>query len=82
MSLPRSASRSTDEDPLGGGSPDSPRMTLSEAKRRLVQAFERVVIEGAMATCNGNVSAAARHLGIHRQSLQKKLGKLRRVSGL
>ena len=57
-------------------------MNLSEAKRRLVQAFERVVIENAMASCNGNVSAAARHLGIHRQSLQKKLGKLRKASGL
>ena len=82
MSLPPSASRSTDGSPLGAGSPAPSRMNLSEAKRRLVQAFERVAIENAMATCNGNVSAAARHLGIHRQSLQKKLGKLRKASGL
>ena len=36
---------------------------------------EREYIEDVLAQCNGNISAAARRLGIHRQSLQRKLRK-------
>jgi DNA-binding NtrC family response regulator len=46
---------------------------LSEAKADLVDAFERARIVDALAKHAGNVSAAARHLGLHRQSLQQKM---------
>jgi two-component system response regulator RegA len=36
---------------------------------------EREYIEYVLAECNGNVSKAARRLGLHRQSLQRKLRK-------
>lgn len=36
---------------------------------------EREFIENVLLQCNGNISAAARRLGLHRQSLQRKLRK-------
>jgi DNA-binding NtrC family response regulator len=48
-------------------------LPLVEAKEQLVAAFERAAIQTALDRHDGNVSAAARHLGIHRQSLQQKL---------
>jgi len=53
---------------------------LEMAKRE----FERVFLEEVLATHEGNHSAAARDLGIHRNTLAKKLeapqSRLRRVS--
>jgi DNA-binding NtrC family response regulator len=51
-------------------------LPLSEAKSRLVESFERSAIEAALAQHDGNVSAAARQLGMHRQSLQQKMTQL------
>ena len=51
-------------------------MPLSEGKARLVEAFERRAIERALGETDGNISAAARRLGIHRQSLQQKMSQL------
>ncbi len=48
-------------------------MPLTEAKERLLEAFERSMIDAALDRHQGNVSAAARQLGIHRQSLQQKM---------
>ena len=57
----------------GGGAdtPDRQRlgMRLSSA------GFERDEIQQALQQCDGNVSAAARLLGMHRRSLQRKLAK-------
>jgi arginine utilization regulatory protein len=39
----------------------------------LLESFERHRIETALEKNQGNVSAAARDLGIHRQSLQQKM---------
>ncbi|MCH2487965.1 MAG: helix-turn-helix domain-containing protein, partial [Erythrobacter sp.] len=36
---------------------------------------EREYIEYVLAECGGNISEAARRLGLHRQSLQRKLRK-------
>jgi two-component system response regulator RegA len=36
---------------------------------------EREYIEYVLAQCEGNISQAARRLGLHRQSLQRKLRK-------
>ncbi len=51
-------------------------LPLTEAKARLTDAFERQAIESALAASEGNVSAAARSLGIHRQNLQQKMAQL------
>ena len=51
-------------------------LPLTEAKNRLVEDFERAAIERAMEQESGNVSAAARRLGIHRQNLQLKMKQL------
>ena len=59
------------------------QLPLTEAKSMLVESFERFAIEKALETAQGNVSAAARQLGIHRQNLQQKMVQLglRRDSG-
>ncbi|MFK7818987.1 MAG: sigma-54-dependent transcriptional regulator [Planctomycetaceae bacterium] len=51
-------------------------LPLTEAKARLVEYFERTAISAALDQNEGNVSAAARQLGIHRQNLQQKIEKL------
>jgi DNA-binding NtrC family response regulator len=51
-------------------------LPLTEARDRLVEDFERLAIERALRDADRNVSAAARKLGIHRQSLQQKMAKL------
>ena len=38
--------------------------------------LEWVHIQRALSDCDGNISAAARRLGIHRRSLQRKLSKV------
>jgi len=52
-------------------------MPLMEAKASLINAFERAMIRDALDKHAGNVSAAARHLGLHRQSLQQKIAQMR-----
>jgi DNA-binding NtrC family response regulator len=51
-------------------------LPLTEAKERLLESFERTAITAALEKHGGNVSAAARQLGIHRQSLQQKMAQL------
>ena len=51
-------------------------LPLTEAKNRLVEDFERAAIERAIEQESGNVSAASRRLGIHRQNLQQKMKQL------
>ena len=51
-------------------------LPLTEAKNQLVETFERTAITAALDAHDGNVSAAARQLGIHRQNLQQKIEKL------
>jgi DNA-binding NtrC family response regulator len=51
-------------------------LPLTEAKDRLIESFERTAIRAALDRHAGNVSAAARQLGIHRQSLQQKMTQL------
>jgi DNA-binding NtrC family response regulator len=48
-------------------------LPLSEAKSQLVEALERTLIAAALERTKGNVTEAARQLGIHRQSLQQKM---------
>lgn len=51
-------------------------LPFSEAKQKLVADFERLAITEALSAEDGNVSGAARRLGIHRQSLQQKIKQL------
>lgn len=51
-------------------------LPLTEARNQLVEDFERLAIQRALDAESDNVSAAARRLGIHRQSLQQKIKSL------
>jgi DNA-binding NtrC family response regulator len=53
-----------------------PGEDFQEAKERLVDVFEREVLTAVLREHRGNLSQAARELGIHRQNLQQKLHKL------
>ena len=48
-------------------------LPLTEAKSKLAEDYERFAIEKALELEQGNITAAARRLGIHRQNLQQKL---------
>ena len=41
-----------------------------------MEALERALITAALDRAGGNISEAARQLGLHRQSLQQKLAQL------
>ena len=51
-------------------------MPLSEAKSQVVEELERTMISAALQQSSGNISEAARLLGMHRQSLQQKMAQL------
>ncbi|MCA9012494.1 MAG: sigma-54-dependent Fis family transcriptional regulator, partial [Planctomycetaceae bacterium] len=51
-------------------------LPLTEARAQLIEDFERLAIERALAAEHGNVSAAGRRLQIHRQNLQQKIKQL------
>ena len=51
-------------------------MDYATARRTVIRDFECAAIERALKAESGNVSAAARALGLHRQSLQAKLKEL------
>ncbi len=66
-------------EPKAGAIPDVAAfmdLPLTEAKTQLVDALERAMIKEALSRHGGNISAAARQLGIHRQNLQQKLAQL------
>jgi len=49
------------------------RKPLREATREVVEGFERAYVARALTEAGGNLSAAARALGMYRQTLQNKL---------
>ena len=51
-------------------------LPLTEARNQIVDALERCLIAAALEQSSGNISEAARQLGMHRQSLQQKLTQL------
>lgn len=51
-------------------------LPLSEAKAQAIELLERTLITAALDRAQGNVSEAARQLGMHRQSLQQKMAQL------
>ncbi|NNL65236.1 MAG: sigma-54-dependent Fis family transcriptional regulator, partial [Myxococcales bacterium] len=52
---------------------DPEDVPFSDAKRRMVTAFERAYLLGALRRNEGNVSRTARNIGMVRQSLQQKI---------
>lgn len=64
------------ESSAAGGFEKYYDLPLTEARSQLVEDFERQVIQRALDAESHNVSAAARRLGIHRQSLQQKMKQL------
>ncbi len=51
-------------------------MDFRTAKARAIDNFERSILTAALRRHNGNVSQAARALGLHRQNMQQKLRRL------
>ncbi len=51
-------------------------MDFRTAKARAIDSFERSILTAALRRHNGNVSQAARALGLHRQNMQQKLRRL------
>ena len=65
------------EGPAGRGTPtDDEGVTFAEAKRRVVDDFERRFLTRALQRHGGNVSRTAEAIGMVRQSLQQKLKEL------
>jgi two-component system, response regulator RegA len=62
------------EHAFGVGKDAGSETTIREESPSLAR-HEREYIEYVLAECNGNISKAARRLGLHRQSLQRKLRK-------
>jgi DNA-binding NtrC family response regulator len=60
-------------DPTLTSAPFDANLPFKEAKRRLILEFEKRYITAKLTSCQGNISKAARELGMHRQSLQQKL---------
>lgn len=58
------------------GNDDLLALDFQEAKARVIDRFERRFLQAALERSGGNVSQAARKLGMHRQNLQKKLKQL------
>jgi DNA-binding NtrC family response regulator len=48
-------------------------MPLAEAHQRLLEDFDRMAVARALAAEDGNITSAAKRLGMHRQSLQQKI---------
>jgi len=60
-----------------GQPPESLRMDLNQASDR----FERIIVQRVLEEVRGNVSEAARVLGLHRNSLKMKLSRWKLAGG-
>ena len=60
----------------GEGKAIAPGSSFAEAKRQVVDHFERTFLTDALALHHGNVSQTAAAIGMVRQSLQQKLKEL------
>jgi DNA-binding NtrC family response regulator len=77
LSLPNQGGQPAGRSPVAPADmPVLDGLPLNSAKAQLVEWFERSRITAALAECDGNISAAARRLGLHRQSLQQKMVQL------
>ncbi len=58
------------------GSPAAVSNNFKQAKEQMILAFERDFITRALERHRGNVTRAAEEIGMYRQQLQTKVGKL------
>jgi DNA-binding NtrC family response regulator len=65
-----------EDDLLGPSSGDDEQLGYEEAKRRAMASFQRRYVERALADSHGNLSAAARTVGITRAALHRIVKKL------
>ncbi len=62
--------------PMGDATEWAPGMDFQTAKNQAIELFERRFLSAALEAAQGNLSRAAREIGIHRQNLQKKIRQL------
>ena len=65
-----------DTRPLSAAESVLAELPFTEARTRALDAFDRAFLAAALERHGGNVSATARALGLHRQSLQKLLRRI------
>ncbi len=70
------APRDGDPGDLGKGLAWDPEDDFQTAKKKVIDRFERAIVTEALREHGGNISQAARKLGLHRQNLQQKLHEL------
>ena len=61
---------------LDAGKATAQAVTFAEAKRRVIEDFERSYLRAALGRHGGNVSRTAEAIGMVRQSLQQKMREL------
>lgn len=66
----------TDRVTEGATASWDPNDDFQTAKQKVIDRFERDILTRALETHGGNISKAARDLGLHRQNLQQKLKQL------
>ena len=62
--------------PVAGADPDVVGLPFSDAKKRVVESFERFYLLDALRQHGGNISRTAEAIGMVRQSLQQKIREL------
>jgi DNA-binding NtrC family response regulator len=76
--LPRELRESSMETSVSGGSSYHWDRTedFQSAKAKVIERFEKDILSAALREYGGNISRAARALGLHRQNVQQKLRRL------
>jgi DNA-binding NtrC family response regulator len=64
------------EEDSGAGLTWDPEDDFQTAKKKVIDRFEKAILTEALREHGGNISQAARKLGLHRQNLQQKLHEL------
>ena len=62
--------------PMRAMPPMHPEKDSAAVSGQSLEGLEWAYIQRVLSECGGNISATARRLGIHRRSLQRKLGKV------
>ncbi|MBI5546443.1 MAG: sigma 54-interacting transcriptional regulator [Deltaproteobacteria bacterium] len=53
--------------------PFNEHLSFQEAKKQLLESFEREYIGSVLRRCNGNISRAGRESGLHRKSIERRV---------
>jgi len=74
--LPADLRAGSAAEPASEPSPVATELPYPEARRLALETFDRLYVEARLVAAGGNVTEAARSMGIARQSLQAKLKEL------